>query len=393
MSAVVYRDRPNTDSTKWDNCEEKFGRGDLLPLWIADMDFEAPPCVKEALRRYVDFGVFGYYLPPEGYQDAFIRWEKQRHQVTVEREWLRFAPGVVPALNWLIHLLTREGDGVLIMPPVYYPFRDAIVNNRRRVVENPLIRRNQGYEIDFEDLETKLGEEDVRLLLFCSPHNPAGRVWKEAEIRRVLELCERYGVYVISDEIHQDLIMKGNRHVSAAGQYPEKLITVTAATKTFNLAACQNSILIIPDRELRERYDDYLERLRIRGGNAFGYIAVQSAYEEGGPWLDEVLEIIEGNANYLKQTLEKALPEVWIPELEGTYLMWIDLGAYGKPGNLETLIRDRCRLAVDYGEWFGGEEYKTFIRVNLATRRENIEEAARRIIGGIWQETKEKKGS
>ena len=381
MSQVIYKDRLGTDCNKWDGCEEKFGDEHLLPLWVADMDFEAPSCVKQALKEYVDFGVFGYYQIPNRYYEAFINWEKTYHDYDVKKEWIRFAPGVVPAFNWLIHILTNEQDGVLITPPVYYPFKDAIVNNNRMVIESPLVRMEDHYELDYEDFEQKIKEQNVKLFIFCTPHNPVGRVWKRDEIVKVLDICKKYGVYVIADEIHQDIIMDGYQKVTAAatGNYDEIMVTLTAATKTFNLAGCQNSIVVIPNESLRKRYDDYLTRLRITGGNAFGYIAVQSAYEGGRKWLDEVLNIIEENYHLMKSILEEKLPKVWIPKLEGTYLMWIDLGAYVSADEIESVIQKDCGLAVDYGSWFGGEAYGTFIRVNLATREENIRLAAEKI--------------
>ena len=382
MSQVIYKDRLGTDCNKWDGCEEKFGDEHLLPLWVADMDFEAPSCVKQALKEYVDFGVFGYYQIPNRYYEAFINWEKTYHDYDVKKEWIRFAPGVVPAFNWLIHILTNEQDGVLITPPVYYPFKDAVVNNNRTLVESPLMRLEDHYELDYEDFERKIKEQNVKLFIFCTPHNPVGRVWKKEEIVKVLDICKKYGVYVIADEIHQDIIMDGYQKVTAAatGNYDEIMVTLTAATKTFNLAGCQNSIVVIPNESLRKRYDDYLTRLRITGGIAFGYIAVQSAYEGGRKWLDEVLNIIEENYHLMKSILEEKLPKVWIPKLEGTYLMWIDLGAYVSADEIESVIQKDCGLAVDYGSWFGGEAYGTFIRVNLATREENIRLAAEKIV-------------
>lgn len=382
MSQVIYKDRFGTDCNKWDGCEEKFGDEHLLPLWVADMDFEAPSCVKQALKEYVDFGVFGYYQIPNRYYEAFINWEKTYHDYDVKKEWIRFAPGVVPAFNWLIHILTNERDGVLITPPVYYPFKDAVVNNNRTLVESPLMRLEDHYELDYEDFERKIKEQNVKLFIFCTPHNPVGRVWKRDEIVKVLDICKKYGVYVIADEIHQDIIMDGYQKVTAAatGNYDEIMVTLTAATKTFNLAGCQNSIVVIPNESLRKRYDDYLTRLRITGGNAFGYIAVQSAYEGGRKWLDEVLNIIEENYHLMKSILEEKLPKVWIPKLEGTYLMWIDLGVYVSADEIESVIQKDCGLAVDYGSWFGGEAYGTFIRVNLATREENIRLAAEKIV-------------
>lgn len=385
MSQVIYKDRLGTDCNKWDGCEEKFGDEHLLPLWVADMDFEAPSCVKQALKEYVDFGVFGYYQIPNRYYEAFINWEKTYHDYDVKKEWIRFAPGVVPAFNWLIHILTNERDGVLITPPVYYPFKDAVVNNNRTLVESPLMRLEDHYELDYEDFERKIKEQNVKLFIFCTPHNPVGRVWKRDEIVKVLDICKKYGVYVIADEIHQDIIMDGYQKVTAAatGNYVEIMVTLTAATKTFNLAGCQNSIVVIPNESLRKRYDDYLTRLRITGGNAFGYIAVQSAYEGGRKWLDEVLNIIEENYHLMKSILEEKLPKVWIPKLEGTYLMWIDLGAYVSADEIESVIQKDCGLAVDYGSWFGGEAYGTFIRVNLATREENIRLAAEKIVEAL----------
>ena len=385
MSQVIYKDRLGTDCNKWDGCEEKFGDEHLLPLWVADMDFEAPSCVKQALKEYVDFGVFGYYQIPNRYYEAFINWEKTYHDYDVKKEWIRFAPGVVPAFNWLIHILTNERDGVLITPPVYYPFKDAVVNNNRTLVESPLMRLEDHYELDYEDFERKIKEQNVKLFIFCTPHNPVGRVWKRDEIVKVLDICKKYGVYVIADEIHQDIIMDRYQKVTAAatGNYDEIMVTLTAATKTFNLAGCQNSIVVIPNESLRKRYDDYLTRLRITGGNAFGYIAVQSAYEGGRKWLDEVLNIIEENYHLMKSILEEKLPKVWIPKLEGTYLMWIDLGAYVSADEIESVIQKDCGLAVDYGSWFGGEAYGTFIRVNLATREENIRLAAEKIVEAL----------
>ncbi len=385
MSQVIYKDRLGTDCNKWDGCEEKFGDEHLLPLWVADMDFEAPSCVKQALKEYVDFGVFGYYQIPNRYYEVFINWEKTYHDYDVKKEWIRFAPGVVPAFNWLIHILTNERDGVLITPPVYYPFKDAVVNNNRTLVESPLMRLEDHYELDYEDFERKIKEQNVKLFIFCTPHNPVGRVWKKEEIVKVLDICKKYGVYVIADEIHQDIIMDGYQKVTAAatGNYDEIMVTLTAATKTFNLAGCQNSIVVIPNESLRKRYDDYLTRLRITGGNAFGYIAVQSAYEGGRKWIDEVLNIIEENYHLMKSILEEKLPKVWIPKLEGTYLMWIDLGAYVSADEIESVIQKDCGLAVDYGSWFGGEAYGTFIRVNLATREENIRLAAEKIVEAL----------
>lgn len=378
---MIYKDRRVEHDRKWSGIKAKFGSDDLLPLWIADMDFEAPKCVKNALKEYVDFGVFGYYDPTPQYFDSIIQWEKQYHDYKIEREWIRYAPGAVPAFNWLIHNLTKEEESVIILTPVYYPFREGIVNNNRKLVQSHLVRTEDSYQINFEDFEQKIVEHDVKLFIFCNPHNPVGRAWNAEEIKQLMDICVKHHVYVISDEIHQDLVMKGYKKVTAAtvGYYDEWLITITAATKTFNLASVQNAILIIPDEKLRKMYDAYLVKLRITTGNAFGYIAVQSAYQYGRRWLEEVLEVIESNYFLMKDLLEKELPDVWIPRMEATYLMWIDLGKYIQPQEMENVILSECGLAVDFGSWFG-EEDAGFIRINLATRRENIEQAAENII-------------
>lgn len=390
MSLLKYVDRKNTDCAKWDGLEKSFSRGDLLAMWVADMDFQVPECVSDALKKYVDMGAFGYYVPPAGYYDAFIDWEKKYHGYEVKKEWIRFAPGVVPAFNWLVQLLAGEGESVAVMQPVYYPFMMAVENNGRRLVNCPLLETEHGYEMDYETFEETIVREDVKAFIFCSPHNPVGRVWKKDEIRRMLDICKRHKVYVISDEIHHDIIMSGYKHVPSAtagkeaGAYDDILVTLTAATKTFNLAAVQNSIVIIPDEKLRGKWDKFTRGIRISGGNAFGYVAVKAAYENGRPWFEELLGIIEGNYKYLRDRLESELPEVKVADLEGTYLLWIDLSAYVNEAEaMKHLMEDECGIAADYGSWFGGDRYAGCIRINLATCRENIETAADRIISAL----------
>ncbi len=392
---IRYIDRKNTDCVKWDGLEHSFSRDDLLAMWVADMDFKVPECVSEALKNYVDMGAFGYYVPPQDYYDAFIQWESKYHGYEVKKEWMRFAPGVVPAFNWLVQLLAGEGEAVAVMQPVYYPFMHAVNNNGRRLVNCPLIHTNGGYEMDYEGFEAAIVREDVKAFIFCSPHNPVGRVWRKDEITRMLNICKKHNVYVISDEIHHDLIMSGHEHVPSAstGDYDDILVTLTAATKTFNLAAVQNSIVIIPDEGIRAKWDSFTEKIRVTGGNSFGYVAVRAAYEKGRPWLEELLGVIEGNYRYLRGRLEAELPDVKVADLQGTYLMWIDLSAYmdeisadaggDKQAAMQHFMEDICGIAADYGTWFGGDEYAGCIRVNLATRPENIELAADKITGAL----------
>ena len=245
MSLLKYVDRKNTDCYKWDGLETSFSRGDLLPMWVADMDFEVPECVKAGLRRYIDHGAFGYYFPPDSYYDAFMNWENKYHGYEVKREWLRFSPGVVPAFHWLVQIFAGEGEAVAVMPPVYYPFMRAVRNNGRRLVECPLKLNDGRFVMDCDAFEEAIVREGVKAFIFCSPHNPVGRVWTRDEIKRVLDICLRHNVHVISDEIHQDIVMSGHSHVPSAtagepGEYDSILVTLTAATKT---RRCSSSCL------------------------------------------------------------------------------------------------------------------------------------------------------
>ena len=376
MEQLIYRDRRGSNSNKWDYIADRFSRGDLLPLWVADMDFATAQCVRNALREKVEFGIFGYETPSAAYYDAFIQWEKKYHGYGVQRDWLRFSPGVVSAFNWFISVLAKPGEAVMIQPPVYYPFAEAVKTQQCRLVENVLVNNNGVYTIDFADFERKLVEENVRVFLMSSPHNPVGRIWTREELRRMLQLCKDHGVYVIADEIHHDFEMDGHRHLPAAtvGDFDDILVTLTAPSKTFNLAGLQNSILIIPDEKLRSSYDHFLNTLRIKRGNCMGYTAAQAAYEGGREWLEQVLKTVWENYTLLRDELAKRLPKAILSPLEGTYLAWVDLGAYCSAEEMVDLIENRCRLAVDYGAWFGGNA-PCHIRLNLATCRENVQKA------------------
>ena len=384
MSQVKYVDRRNTRSNKWDGQTGMFGEEGLLPLWVADMDFQVPSCVTDALSAYVSQGVFGYYNIPDSYYQAFINWEKQYHSYEVRREWLRFSPGVVSAFNWITQFITKPEDAVIVLTPVYYPFLHAVENNRRRLITSDLVNTSGVYTIDFEDFERKIVENQVTLFILCSPHNPAGRVWTRDELQRLFDICRKHHVFVISDEIHQDLTFAGHVHTPSfrAGSYDDMMITVTAPSKTFNLAACQNSVIIIPDEALRSKWDKYVLGLRVLSGNAFGYVAAEAAYSGGREWFDEVKEIIYRNYLFVKDAFAEELPEVIVSPLEGTYLCWIDMKAYVKPKEMKDFMQKKCRLALDYGDWFGGERFASFVRMNLATSRENVETAVKAIIAG-----------
>ena len=376
MDELIYRDRRGTNASKWNRLSPRFTREDLLGLWVADMDFAAPACVREALHKQVDFGVFGYDVTPDAYYEAFLHWEKTYHGYEPQRAWLRYSPGVVAGFNWLIQLLTKPGDGVLVQTPVYYPFLSAATDNGCRLVENELVNTAGVYTVDLADFERKLTEEHVKVFLLCSPHNPVGRVWRREELAAMLELCRVHGVYVISDEIHHDFTHGGHKHIPAAtvGEYDDMLVTLTAPSKTFNLAGLKNSVVIIPDEKLRKAWDSYTGKLHTATGGSFGVIAAQAAWEGGRPWLEQVLQTVEGNYELLRTELVPRKPELILSPLEGTYLAWLDLGAYVKPQEMAAAVEGRCGLAVDYGAWFGGHA-PCHIRINLATRPENIRQA------------------
>lgn len=384
MSLVTYVDRRNTDCSKWDAQSENFGEEGLHAMWVADMDFQVPSCVTDALSEYVKEGVFGYYTAPDSYYNAFINWEKE-HGYNVKREWIRFSPGVVSGFNWIVQMMTNPKDPVIVLTPVYYPFLYAVTNNDRTLITSDLINDHGTYSIDFEDFEQKIIDNHVKLFIFCSPHNPVGRVWKKEELDKLLAICKKHHVFIISDEIHHDLLAPGQKHIPIASiaDYDDSLITVTAPSKTFNLAGCQNSIIIIPDEKLREKWDAFTTSIRVTNGNTFGYIAARAAYTGGRPWLNEVNEIVHNNYLYVKETFEKELPKLVVSPLEGTYLLWIDFGAYLSFDEMKDFMQKKCHLAFDYGDWFGGEKFGTHIRMNLATSKENVEKAVTTIIENL----------
>ena len=374
-------DRHGTNCSKWDILPEKYGDASLTSMWVADMDFKAPEAVVKALRDKVDFGVYGYSLTRKEYYDAFIDWEKKYHGWQVEKDWIRFTPGVVTGIFWCIHMLTQKGDSVIMNMPVYYPFHHAVEDTGRTLIYSELINTDGVYTIDFADIEEKIVKNNVKAYILCSPHNPVGRVWREEELKKLLSICQKYGVIVISDEIHHDLIIGDHPHIPTAsvagGKYADIVICLTAAYKTFNLAGMKNSFVIIPGEELRRKFDELVRNLHEDTGNMLGYYAIEAAYREGRAWLDTVIGIIRDNYAYTAKRLQEELPKAKLSPLEGTYLAWLDLSGYlGKTGEAEMkdFVQSKARLAVDYGEWFGAGG-RGFIRLNLATTPQWVEKA------------------
>jgi len=366
-------DRRGTNCSKWDILSSKYGDPDLISMWVADMDFKAPEEVTRALRKKTDFGIYGYSLTPDGYYRSFIRWEKERHGWDVNRDWIRFAPGVVTGIFWCIHMLTNPGDAVIIHMPVYYPFHHAVEDTGRRLIYSELVNTKGVYTIDFQDFEKKIVDNKVKVFILCSPHNPVGRVWTEEELETMLAICKAHHVTVISDEIHHDLIIGSRPNIPTAtvknGGYSDLIITLTSASKTFNLAGMKNSFVIIPGETLRKKFDALVLNLHEDTGNMLGYYAVEAAYTYGRQWLDTVLSVIRDNYEYIRNRIQNELPLAVLSPLEGTYLAWLDLSGYlGKAdeNGMKHFVQEKARLAVDYGQWFGAGG-NGFIRLNLAT--------------------------
>ncbi len=366
-------DRRGTNCSKWDILSSKYGDPDLISMWVADMDFKAPEEVTRALRKKTDFGIYGYSLTPDGYYRSFIRWEKERHGWDVNRDWIRFAPGVVTGIFWCIHMLTNPGDAVIIHMPVYYPFHHAVEDTGRRLIYSELVNTKGVYTIDFQDFEKKIVDNKVKVFILCSPHNPVGRVWTEEELETMLAICKAHHVTVISDEIHHDLIIGSRPHIPTAtvknGGDSDLIITLTSASKTFNLAGMKNSFVIIPGETLRKKFDALVLNLHEDTGNMLGYYAVEAAYTYGRQWLDTVLSVIRDNYEYIRNRIQNELPLAVLSPLEGTYLAWLDLSGYlGKAdeNGMKHFVQEKARLAVDYGQWFGAGG-NGFIRLNLAT--------------------------
>ncbi|MGG0644555.1 MalY/PatB family protein [Sporosarcina gallistercoris] len=374
-------DRMKSSSVKWDGAEALFGEKDLLPLWVADMDFKVPEEVSRAVADKAAHGIFGYTIREESYYQSIIEWMKTRHNWTIEKEWICHSPGVVTALSLAVQAYTNPGDKVIVQPPVYYPFMKVTETNGREVVFNPLVNNKGTYEMDFEDLLSKI-DASVKLLMLCNPHNPGGFVWKKEDLQRLGDICMEHGILVISDEIHSDLVFKKGSHVpfaSLSEQFAQNSITCTAPSKTFNLAGLQTSNIIIPNEELREKFAAETDRNAIGMPNSFGPVATEAAYTYGGQWLDEVMNYVEGNLKFITDYFAEYVPAMKVLPLEATYLAWIDCTDLGMtPEELETFFLSKAHVALNQGKVFGpgGEG---FVRMNLACSRSIVEKAAKQI--------------
>ena len=378
-------DRRGTDSYKWDSAPE----ADIIPLWVADMDFETFPGITEALQRRVAHGIFGYTRVPETYYEAVCRWFEKRHGWHINREDIIYTSGVVPAVSAVIKALTLPGDQVIVQGPVYNCFFSSIRNNGCEMVSNSLIYNKEElrYEIDFDDLERKLKHERARLMLLCNPHNPGGRVWTRDELTRVAELCRKYGVRVVSDEIHCELTLYDNEYVPF-GSLPDELsrdsITCCSPSKAFNTAGLQIANIVCRDAEVRNRIDRAININEVCDVNPFGVIALQAAYsDEGYEWLTQLRKYISANYDLLLERFARELPKCKVMRMEGTYLAWIDCSElHISSDEIEEMLMHETKVWVNAGSMYGAEG-AAFIRINMACTSELLNEGITRIVNGL----------
>lgn len=378
-------DRRGTDSYKWDSAPE----ADIIPLWVADMDFETFPAITEALQRRVAHGIFGYTRVPEAYYEAVCRWFGKRHAWHINREDIIYTSGVVPAVSAVIKALTLPGDQVIVQGPVYNCFFSSIRNNGCEMVSNSLIYNKEElrYEIDFDDLERKLKHERARLMLLCNPHNPGGRVWTRDELTRVAELCRKYGVRVVSDEIHCELTLYDNEYVPF-GSLPDELsrgsITCCSPSKAFNTAGLQIANIVCRDAEVRNRIDRAININEVCDVNPFGVIALQAAYsDEGYEWLTQLRKYISANYDLLLERFARELPKCKVMRMEGTYLAWIDCTQlHISSDEIEEMLMHENKVWVNAGSMYGAEG-AAFIRINMACTSEVLNEGITRIVNGL----------
>lgn len=378
-------DRRGTDSYKWDSAPE----ADIIPLWVADMDFETFPGITEALQRRVAHGIFGYTRVPETYYEAVCRWFGKRHGWHINREDIIYTSGVVPAVSAVIKALTLPGDQVIVQGPVYNCFFSSIRNNGCEMVSNSLIYNKEElrYEIDFDDLERKLAHERARLMLICNPHNPGGRVWTRDELTRVAELCRKYGVRVVSDEIHCELTLYDNEYVPF-GSLPDELsrgsITCCSPSKAFNTAGLQIANIVCRDAEVRNRIDRAININEVCDVNPFGVIALQAAYsDEGYEWLTQLRKYISANYDLLLERFARELPKCKVMRMEGTYLAWIDCSElHISSDEIEEMLMHENKVWVNAGSMYGAEG-AAFIRINMACTSELLNEGITRIVNGL----------
>ena len=377
--------RKNTRSVKWDMAGKVFQSEDVLPMWVADMDFQAPKEVNEALIKRAEHGIYGYTVIDDDVKNAVVNWLSDRHQWTIQPEWLTFSPGVVSSLHMAIEAFTEPGDKILIQTPVYTPFYTVIKAHGREMVKNPLIDKDQYFTIDFDNFEEKL-KTGVKAFILCSPHNPVGRVWKKEELEEIARLCLKYDVMIFSDEIHADLVFPGEKHIpiaSLSDEVLENTITCMAPSKTFNLAGLEASYVIAADAEKRKKLKNQFLKSGYNGLlNTMANTALEAAYTYGKPWLEELMQLLESHKNYVTEQLE-AETNLKVTRSEGTYLLWLDCTGLGLSGKeLKQFMIEKAKVGLNAGLDYG-DEGEQYMRMNIACPRATLEEGVNRIIDAV----------
>ncbi|MDP2430638.1 MAG: PatB family C-S lyase [Pseudomonadota bacterium] len=375
--------REGTAALKWDGRKSVFGTDDVLPLWVADMDFAAPEAVTQALAARAAHPVFGYSLFPDDVYEALTGWLRARHNWEVERDWIMMAPGVVPSLHAAVLAFAAAGEGVIVQPPVYFPFFSAVTTTGRRLVENPLLFADGRYRIDFDHLERCAA--DARLLILCSPHNPVGRVWNEEEQREILRIARKHKLVVLSDEIHHDLIYPGQRHIPLAtlADDGDDIVTAVAPSKTFNIPGLGLSALVASKPEQREKLRRAFDLLHVSGANPFSIAAFSAAYQHGAAWLDALMVYLVASRDEVTATLAREAPSIRVVAAEGTYLLWLDCRELGlSDAALNRFFIERARLGMSPGSLFG-QGGDGFMRLNLGAPRAMIREAIQRLVAAV----------
>lgn len=375
-------DRKNTNAIKYDLAKKRGKPEDAVSLWVADMDFPTAPCIQKAVAEKAAHGIWGYSRPDNRYYDALKKWYKERHNFEVQNEWVVNTPGVCFALATAIKAFTNEGESVLIQKPVYYPFFNIINSLQRKVVNSSLILKNNHYEIDFDDFERKIVQENVKMFILCSPHNPGGRVWTKQELQKISEICLAHNVLVVSDEIHSDITFGSNVHTvygSLSEQALKNSIICTAPSKSFNLAGLQFSNIFIADEKLRKAFSEELDKTGYDEPSVFGIVAATAAYSEGADWFDSVKSYIWENILFAKKYIEENAPQIKVLVPEGTYLLWLDFSKTGlSDSEINDKVLNKAKVWLDRGSMFGKEGEK-FQRINCATPRIILEDALKRI--------------
>lgn len=381
---ALTTDRRGTSCSKWDNMSSMFTEKGLLPLWIADMDFRCCEAAIEAMEQRVRHGVFGYTVLPESYGEAVAGWMLRRHNWKIQPQWLVTSVTVVSALNIFVQALTEPGDGIIIQKPVYFPFEECVLSNGRRLVDNELINTDGYYTMDFDDLERKASDPKNKMLLLCSPHNPVCRAWREEELRRVIDICQRHGLYLISDEIHADFVFKGSHlSVSALSDY-ERIAVCTSPSKTFNMAGLKMANIFIPDEAMRAAFTHRSKaQCGIVPNNPLSIAGISAAYREGDAWLDTVRGYITENYAFTAAYLRERLPALRMTDPEATYLAWIDFSGAGLSGEaLRDFLRHQAKVALDEGSVFG-QSSAGYARINMATDKTVVRECLDRICAAL----------